>query len=81
MAKTADQYNAEIRDIDEKIKSLNSKKIEIKKRLGELEEREILSLARQLQKSGKLEEARGLLAGENSQKPASVPPGQVPEKG
>lgn len=66
MAKTAEQYLAEIRAIDEKIKSLNAQKKERVQAVKELAEKEVFELAKQIQKAGKIEEARELLLGQKA---------------
>jgi len=71
MAKTIQQLEIEISEIDEKIREFNKRKKEKIVRLQELQDKEVLELARQIRKAGKIEEAKKLLGDQKSKNEAS----------
>lgn len=61
MAKTKNQLEEEITKLAVKIKTLSAKKKDLMDKLEKIRDKEALDLARELVKSGKLEEAKKLI--------------------
>lgn len=62
MAKTIDELKTEITSVDEKIKKLSAKRNALRGKIQELQNHEVLELAKQIKSAGKIEEVRQLIS-------------------
>lgn len=71
MAKTIIDFETEIAAVDEKIKKLSAKRNALRGKIQELQNHEVLELAKQIKSAGKVEEVRQLIS-QKSESAASL---------
>lgn len=75
MAKTITDLETEISTIEEKIKKLSAKRNALRGKIQELQNYEVLELAKQIKSAGKVEEVRQLIS-QKSESAASLCPAE-----